>query len=495
MTTSTELADTEKAATPGDVFAENCEDHFEHLAYLIRRGKGDEAWEVARYLHEQFAALSDADQDRASDRRFESRLSKLQRRLTRELGAPPAEDRDVAEAKKKERAKRRALGDLDEEEATLAITEDKRMYGSLITSGADVLAESTVKWLVQDRVHRNGVGQVVSAPYVGKTLFAVSLGMSIANGCMDWFGYDLVLGGNDVVVYVAMEGGGAFRQQVDAWVKSHPGTSADNFGLVDERAIDMTSAASVQHLTQEIDAWVGSRRVALVIFDTQLDVMGGLDENSHKVGEAMGQIKLWSSQQDCFCLLLHHTPLEATRARGSGSQFGKDDVQVVLSGSSAAGAPRKVKWTKIKGRPLPTYSDGFIIEKVPGSEGVWAKPVASPGSSVSMMDAVAHEAREEMSNDERAVCITADTGEGGISKRALAKAIGGNTKFALERVDRLTEEGRLTKSKATGRGGGDVYTLGETLEPVDVDNELIPRTGSVEPGAGDFAGVDEDGVG
>lgn len=236
-----------------------------------------------------------------------------------------------------------------------------------IKSGKDVLTSTQITWLVEDRIHQSGVGQFYAPSYHGKTLVALSLALAVANEQPTWFDHKLARGGD--VLYVAMEGGPSFQIQIDAWLKANPGTTLERFHTLDEEEVNLADEESVKLFLEDIRA-AGIKPV-LVVFDTQIDVLGGVDEDSNTVmGPLLARMRQWAVNHDLFALLIHHTPHGAERPRGASSQGGKLDMHAMASHETG------LRWTKVKGRGRPD-TDEFVIESVSGSEGARVRS-ASP---------------------------------------------------------------------------------------------------------------------
>lgn len=369
---------------------------------------------------------------------------------------------------------RKVRQDLDEAEKAARMAEETDGDRPFIISGADLLTgDIDMAWLVRDRIPEHGMGQFVAPSYTGKTLFAVSLAGAVANAQKTWMGHDVDRDG--LVLYVAAEGGAAFKQQVHAWVTAHPGTDADRFGVVDEQPVDWSSEASIQRLDFEMESWAAGRDVVLVIFDTQNDVIGDTDENSHKIGQLMNRAKMWARRHGCFALFLHHTPhTDAGRPRGSSSQPGKADVMVTISGEGAN--VRTATWRKVKGRALPKTADQFYIDTVAGSSGAWARPAAVMGVLASHAKADETWVRDVL---DKVGSVTAAGGT--VSKKDLLPLVPkGHKSDKLAAIDDLVASGDLLAHPVGNYSDRFTYTLGSDLGSVATSEEAtdVPTLGS-----------------
>lgn len=242
----------------------------------------------------------------------------------------------------------------------VGIPEPPQVHKSRLRHGADVIRQATIPWLVDQVIHETGVGQLAAPEDTGKSIVAVDLALSVANGLKDWAGYEIVRPGP--VVYVAMEGGPVIQSYIDAWLKYHPGTDLENFYILDEEIFTFGDAVVLAEF--ERDLLADGVDPVLFIFDTQIDVMGDeVDENGVQIGHMFRGVRGWSIKHNAFSLLLHHASYDTRRGRGSTSIRGKCDVMAFLDKKT-----NTFEWQKIKGNRKPAPFP-FEITGVVGSTG------------------------------------------------------------------------------------------------------------------------------
>lgn len=287
-----------------------------------------------------------------------------------------------------------------------------------------------IDWLVEERFHRVGLAQLYGPSYSGKTLVAIGLALSVAAGVTEWMGHALKLDRPQHVVYVAAEGGPAFWVHVDAWLKDNPQVDRsvirEHFHVLDggegdmlemdPNGISIDAATAPHRLWEEVDA-IGTPP-ALVVYDTQIDLSPGLNENDNsQMVLLMKTIKRIADTRKHLALVIHHTGHDEGRARGASGQKGKADVQVAVRPLQRGTAEIAWSTSKIKGSAQPEVNDGFVIVPVPGSKGAVA----------GLMNSVAHGLAVHGKNapeDEQRASILAAVAEGITSGRKIADHTG-----------------------------------------------------------------------
>lgn len=302
-----------------------------------------------------------------------------------------------------------------------------------LKSVSDMLKTPEIDWLVQDKIHASGLTQIFGPSYVGKTLLVLDLMMSWAAGLPDWQGYELCNGGKpQEAVYVAAEGGSALSVHIDAWLKYHPDVTMEQLsGLV---FLDGGEGHNL-FLTvgkNQVEAMDGINRFrdeiveldiapTLVIFDTQIDLAPGIDENSNTdMVDVLRQVKRLGDSLGFMALVVHHTGHDGDRARGASGMKGKCDAMAKLSPIGESGKAR-LEWIKVKGRALPKDSISYEIqgwEKMPGldSEGAVCVPISKLAAGIA-------EHQSRMPSDDMQRKIITALQPGPLSRRALAESI------------------------------------------------------------------------
>lgn len=246
----------------------------------------------------------------------------------------------------------------------------------------------TPETLVEGLFHRRGLGQIAALPGVGKSPIAADLAVAVANADLNggtrWAGQHVMRRGP--VVYVALESASTVQGYLaeacaarglmpkdggaDVWVLEEPELSL---------AAPPTSDASLARVAHDIDA--EGVRPALVIFDTQVDMLGGVDDyRGTEVAPLIARLQRWCIERDAFGLVLHHTPHGAARGMGSVNIMGKVDTAAVLERQGDL-VRLSVHKRKGLGSPFTPASCRFITGPVVGTAQVeW---VLTPGDAAS----------------------------------------------------------------------------------------------------------------
>lgn len=323
-----------------------------------------------------------------------------------------------------------------------------------VRRGDQVLTTTEIPFIVRDRIHQVGIGQLSAQPYQGKTLVGLDLALSVANGLNAWLGYEIENPGP--VVYLAGEGGPAVQVHIDAWIKDNPGCTLDDFVLVDEMPIDWTVASSVARLDRMLhEAFGDDESPVLVVGDTQIDFAGLVDENTIAMGHVFRDMRRWAVENGFFFLLMHHMGHMGGRGRGHSSQFAKADVLAVLEGDSDT--VKKMTWTKVKGCQKPSRREVLQIRPVAGSKGAVIEP--KPATAVVAEEAGRLTALEQSIIE--AVRHIQTAGVRKISKNAIRNATRDDGKIVVgaqaavnAKIDDMVTKGWLTN--VDGYGVGDV---------------------------------------
>ncbi|MEZ2392063.1 AAA family ATPase [bacterium RCC_150] len=357
--------------------------------------------------------------------------------------------------------------DLAEEQCQIEEMEYWSHHPNRLKSVADMLKTPEIDWIVQDKVHSTGLFQLYGASYTGKTLLVLDLVMSWCSGLPTWQGYQLNNGGSPQdALYVAAEGGAALSVHVDAWLKHHSevdqadlnglqfldGGEGDNVFL----SIDTKRRRDDEPGVEYADSWdrlfreVTDKGLSptLVVFDTQIDLAPGVDENSNTdmVG-ILRQVKRLGDTYKFMAIVVHHTGHDGNRARGASGMMGKADAQARLSSIGEKSGKAKLEWIKVKGRPVPQDTISYEISgsaKLPDldSEGAVCVPIGR-------FAAVRAELEVKAPSVETQHLIMGALDQGPLSIRALSESVGidRNTKVFKDAIEWMTTSNQLTQTK------------------------------------------------
>jgi KaiC/GvpD/RAD55 family RecA-like ATPase len=233
--------------------------------------------------------------------------------------------------------------------------------------GNDILDMKPRKWLVGGWLPLDAAVLLYSAPGVGKSFYALSLALQVANGG-EWVGESLTEA--LPVLYVAAERPTDQRDRAEAWGLYYEEDLPKKFTLMEAaRPPQLTNPLDVEAICQEVRD-MGAK---LVVLDTYARMTLGLEENSSSatspVVEALDQIR--KATDGGTVLIVHHQPKSGNTPRGSTALLGGVDMTILLTKSDT-----QVKATVEKanaGRePTPIYYalEPVLLPPEPGEE-VW----------------------------------------------------------------------------------------------------------------------------
>ena len=222
-------------------------------------------------------------------------------------------------------------------------------------------------WLVHEAIPAHSLIQIFGRESNGKTFVALDMALRIASG-LPWMGERVVHQGK--VVYVAGEGITGLKKRVAAW-QHHMGISTEhlrNFWVVPEPV----QLAEVDHITgiaHSIEVVTGSRACDLVVFDTQARCTAGVDENSaEEMGVVVGALDWLRLETGAAIMLIHHSPYNVERGRGSSVIPGALDtvIGVAKKGHIITLTCRKQKdweeFEEFKLGILPSHESAVVVE-------------------------------------------------------------------------------------------------------------------------------------
>jgi KaiC/GvpD/RAD55 family RecA-like ATPase len=231
--------------------------------------------------------------------------------------------------------------------------------------GSDILDMKPRKWLVGGWLPLDAAVLLYSDPGVGKSFYALSLALQVANGG-EWVGESLPEA--LPVLYVAAERPTDQRDRAEAWSLHYDEDIPKKFTLMEAaHPPQLTNPLDVEAICQEVRD-MGAK---LVVLDTYARMTLGLDENSSSttspVVEALDRIR--KATDGGTVLIVHHKPKGGNTPRGSTALLGGVDMTILLTKSDG-----QIKATVEKanaGRePMPIFYalDPVVLPPEPGEE-------------------------------------------------------------------------------------------------------------------------------
>ena len=191
----------------------------------------------------------------------------------------------------------------------------------------DFLRREPPRWLVENYLVSGSYAAIVGEPGAGKSLLAIEMGLSVANG-LPMFGQRVQKGR---VLYVVAEGQGGFGRRALAWLEArltsdvqHPAPPGQFIVL--PVAVNLTDPAAVRAFLGQAKAHADEPRV--VVWDTLNQNMGGANEND---SEAMGAVNtaaraIRATWPEAAVVLVHHGRKKDGKIRGHSSLEGALDT-------------------------------------------------------------------------------------------------------------------------------------------------------------------------
>lgn len=238
----------------------------------------------------------------------------------------------------------------------------------------DITPVLNLRHLVRGRLLAASAVVMFGPSNSGKTFLATDLALHVAAG-LPWHGRATVAGG---VLYVALEGGGAFRNRVSAWFMDHPEVNQNKIPFAAVTApLRLIEPGRAEELIETIrDAWPPEwPAVVLVVVDTVSRALAGADENdSAAMGALVAVIDAIRAATGAAVLGVHHTGKDTTRgARGHSLLRAAVDTEIEVS---ATGDDRAA--TVTKQRDLASGARiGFRLRVVELGRDLTGEPVTS----------------------------------------------------------------------------------------------------------------------
>lgn len=212
----------------------------------------------------------------------------------------------------------------------------------------ELLALPPLEWLVPGAIPKNAVGMIYAPPDSYKSFLALAMVMPLA------MKYD--------VVYVAGEGSRQFGKRINAWCLLN-NVDPRKHKLRVVRHMPSAAKNEWQGLIEAIRE--ADVRPVLVIIDTMMQAMTGLEDSSSKdVSTFTYQMHQFAEACGSAVLFVHHTGKDASRgARGSSALMGDIEfaLEVVAHQATHAALVRVVRQKDAERRGSPFYFAGHEV--------------------------------------------------------------------------------------------------------------------------------------
>ena len=179
-------------------------------------------------------------------------------------------------------------------------------------------------YCVKGFLPRTGLAVFWGKPKCGKSFFVFDLLMHVALG-WDYRGHRVRQG---PVVYVCLEGGGAFRKRREAFRQAKLKGDEDPpfFFIVNPLSL----AADRKALIEDIRRQLGHNVPAVVCIDTLNRSLAGSESSDKDMAAYIKAADAIRDAFDCLVVIVHHCGHDGERPRGHSSLMGALDVQIAV---------------------------------------------------------------------------------------------------------------------------------------------------------------------
>jgi hypothetical protein len=192
-----------------------------------------------------------------------------------------------------------------------------------LRSVADILASPDPESLLQNVLVKGGSAALYGKHATYKSSVALGIAYSVATG-LPWAGLEVSPGD---VVYIAGEGSGGLKHRIQGLMQHH-GVPADNLHFITQ-ALDLLDTGLMREIIDEIKGLPGSP--VLIVIDTVARTFGAGDENSTQDMNRYIAAMDWLREVfGCTVLLVHHTPHQGGKLRGSSALPGALDTIIAV---------------------------------------------------------------------------------------------------------------------------------------------------------------------
>jgi len=232
----------------------------------------------------------------------------------------------------------------------------QRRFRFTLTQFGAIHRNTDTPYLVKEIIPSGGLTVVWGSPKCGKSFWAFDISMHIALG-LEYRGKRTA---HAPVVYVALEGGKAFHNRVEAWRQYHQVPNA-NFFLVTDR---LSLIEDHPYLIEDIRfQTMGMSPPGLVVIDTlnrSLDGSENSDKDMADYIKAADAIRLYFG---CAVMLIHHCGHNDERPRGHSSLRGALDCEIAVTRHPDSNSiVTNVHWMKDGVEGNQTFSKLEVVE-------------------------------------------------------------------------------------------------------------------------------------
>jgi hypothetical protein len=208
-----------------------------------------------------------------------------------------------------------------------------------LTRFDQIAFEPSVAYLVDNIVPTGGLVVVWGPPKCGKSFWVFDLSMHIALG---WLYRERKVE-QGAVVYLALEGGKAFRNRVAAFKQRHAVNDAPFYLITDRTNLITDHPALIEDIRAQV---AQGEKPAVVVIDTLNRSLAGSESRDEDMAAYLKAADAIREAFGCTVIIIHHCGVDGTRPRGHTSLTGAADAQLAVTRDEADNVLVEIEWLK-----------------------------------------------------------------------------------------------------------------------------------------------------
>ena len=217
----------------------------------------------------------------------------------------------------------------------------------------DYLEQADLECLINDWLEPIGLGWIIAKSNVGKTNFAIDMGMHLASG-LSWYGNKVKQGH---VYFFALEGGQkGISKRIRAIRKAKPeiAEKAYSYFHPTREPFDLSTDYDKDRLIRQMKET--NNKPSMIFYDTLSEVHNARENNIEEMKTIIRRLRQVSNELSCFVMVLHHFGKNAENGgRGASSQLASIDTELSLEPTNDGFSCRATKQRDLEKKYDPIY--------------------------------------------------------------------------------------------------------------------------------------------